>query len=242
METIYQNLLVELTGEYISPNTCKQIYGQNFEQTLPSIERYISQFSTTKKLYFSGLINRASIEVYLDKYKLVPVVTAAARNGMTLQSYLETLLFLKEQGDPNLISFNENTVFVNEDYSKKLYSFLPTGKSISIFSDHNSSCRYLHKTLRKLGLHPKATYCETSIILKKDEPDFSFDLDIFTRKPIGLRYKVDLGLNKPIFALPDACSWNFYIRNEDVLIGFVLFEVTPKIPLATKAILTFHND
>jgi hypothetical protein len=100
------------------------------------------------------------------------------------------------------------------------------------FSDHNESCRHIHRAIRaEYHVKVEPLHCVTSMALEEDPPLFAYELDVITGEPVSLKYQVWLNLGKAMNLRPDCCSLKLYWAERRTLRS-VLF--TPDDPIAER--------
>ena len=199
-----------------------------------SFRSWSSRLRRPLKVLSPDQVHRHAFESYLQRSGLLPIKQAAARLGMTKDSF-ENVLTVIEASDPLVASMQSfSRQLISESLLRSFHERFPKLRNTT-FSSQDSYCSAIHKELKKdFNIDVEDLRCITSKLLD-DKPDYAYEFDCFTDEPIGLRYQVWLDFKKPINLRPEACSWNLYVEREKDLKGLVLGGDEPSIPSKVKA-------
>lgn len=226
-----QSRIKLLRREFAPPSLFTELYGLAFpdRKLFGSVRAWLQKVQKHKKIESTdGMINRHVFENYLQQKRLIPVKNAAFQLGMAIDSFKEIIGVLEYQGQAEAGFSSVSDQLVDESIVRHFTQFFQ-GTANAIFSDHTTLCVALHSSIKnELGIEVNTRCCETA--QKLGEPDFAYDVDAITLKPIGLRFQVWLDFGKPKNLKPDVCSMIFYSKNKELLSNFLLFGHEPDLP------------
>ena len=235
MESKERYRIEQLSSAFSSAHIFTELYGVTFpdQKLIGSIRAWIQRVRRNMEIESAdGKINRYVFENYLQQRNMLPIKFAAFQLGMEIDSFKEVIGALAYQGQAEAGFSAVSDQLVDEAVIRRFTQFFK-GTVNTIFSDQTSKCSALHSSIKdELEINVKPIYCETA--QKLGEPDFAYQADVITLKPIGIRFQVWLDFGKPKNLRPDACSMNFYSENKNLLSKYLLFGREPDLPKALR--------
>lgn len=178
---------------------------------------------------YQGQTHRGLWEQFLAEQRIMPRKLAAARIGMTIESWnrvtpaMLKLLFAV----PASLDTED---FVPVDWIDRLSSYL-SGPTPTLYSDHNAYCAHLHRLIKsRLGVTVEALYCETSGALRDDPMDYAYEWDVVTGNGVGIRHAVWLKTTKPLHLRPDVCGKRVYAAHPAMFQPYLFAGHEPDLP------------
>ncbi|HVV51129.1 MAG TPA: hypothetical protein VHO06_15785 [Polyangia bacterium] len=176
-----------------------------------------------------GQTHRGLWERFLVEHRIIPRKLAAARVGMTVESWnrvtpamLRTIFVVPAS--------LESEDFVPLDWIERLGSYL-SGPTTTIYSDHNAYCAHLHRLIRsRLHVEVDPLYCETSLVLRQSPTDYAYEWDVITGEGLGIRHAVWINTAKPLHLRPDACGKRVYAAHPRMFQPYLFAGHEPDIP------------
>lgn len=186
---------------------------------LKDAQQNLEKWITRKRASFKTAAERTSrwaFELFYADLKLLAPKPAAARLSMTVPSLERVLEFAHQHLGFPMSATGEPGVGIREEFISNLYKYFP-GLATTVFGDHSHYCAALHKALKEEGVEVDAVSDIGSLQLADAPADATYQLDIVTLEPIGVRYTVWLDFGKPMSLEPDQISIVTYAQFEDQL-------------------------
>lgn len=228
--------LDELRSIYWSSRLMEDVYGIELvsnEELLGRVRRWAARPRRLQSplLQHGEGWHRQMFEAWFQAEEMLPLKWAAARLGMTRETFEETLAAGADRG---LWEWAEDQV-VPERLVRDLHrSFSATRDRL--FTDHNDRASRVQEAIRhELGVDVKAMMCATSQALGERPTAIAADYDILTGEPMALRHTVWLDLKKAVHLRPDACGLRTFARYRRVLEPYLFPGEAPDVPAVLLA-------
>jgi hypothetical protein len=202
-------------GEYQPEGFLQDLYGltqEGFHNALSSVGSFASKFLDLD-FQHDDLFSRWALESFFVRFDLLPPRLAAYRLGVSLDSMSAIRDFAQTELALPTSVFMDPKFAYDANLVNHFYQYFPSLR-MTLFSNHTSQCKAIHRELRKAGVSFTPVYDELSLKINPKSPDAPYAIDVATLQPLGLRNTVWLGLKKPIRLEPDKTSILTYIRFE----------------------------
>ncbi len=178
----------------------------------------------------SESVNRHDFETFMQQNSLLSLKIAAARLGMTRNSFVSLLVSIENAGGVTFPIRGISSEVVFETILRSIREYFPELRH-GIFGGHTNYCVSLHRAINsKFGFEVEPLLCVTSRALGEPTIKFAHDYDCLSGDPVGLQYQVWLNFGKPIYLKPDICSLKLYSEHEADLTPYLMAGRRPEIP------------
>lgn len=208
--------LSQLTEEFCSAALIAELYQIDLLNNGPLWQRYQSWLRRTRARSFAGdetqeRVNRHWLEIFFQRERILPTYLAAARLGMTRDSFVELHAGLATIGVEDL-EFERDQDIVGESFLQSIASAFPSTRRRT-FDGHDDYCRRMHEAIKiEFKFEVAPLFCAVAAVL--GEQLYAYEFDTISCTPLSLPYQVWLDTGKPMSLKPDMCGIDTYVRGE----------------------------
>ncbi len=167
--------------------------------------KWALRFGKRKDVMTPTQIDRFEFELFLQFFKLVPIKFAAIQLGMSEKSFGEVVRLMQGNDELSYHMDLDDSNVIDGGVVENLVRFFP-GLEKNVYGSQPDFCKALHQEIRnEYDLDVDPVFCETSELID-ESPEYAYEYDALTSKPVSIKYQLWMDLGKPISLKPDACS------------------------------------
>jgi hypothetical protein len=237
-----KRLGVLVKGEFQDRDFFRQTYGLS-DDSLSALEVNISAWGNRMARAFvnGAKLSRWTFERFLSEFRLFPPRQASARISVSLESIPHLIEFARKKlGVPDT-DIGVEGVAIKTSFLDGLPRFFRS-LAYTTFGDHDGYCRALHGELRREGVSIEAVTDPTPRALGEDGDDMTYQVDVITLKPMGIRDAVWVDFSKPLDLGPDHVSLLTLAHLEHALKPYVASYALPDAAMLDIARAVTGND